>query len=78
LPAIILSKECYSGMFEGASIRQGSELPSETLVEGCYKNMFAMNTYLEQPPIIKAKTLAKECCSGMFKSCMFLKASPIL
>ena len=78
LPAIILSKECYSGMFEGASIRQGSELPSETLVEGCYKNMFAMNIYLEQPPIIKAETLAKECCSGMFKSCVSLKESPIL
>lgn len=73
LPATILSKRCYEGMFSGCtSLVSAPELPATTLAQRCYESMFSGCTSLVSAPELPATTLAESCCNNMFKGCTSL------
>lgn len=70
LPATILSKNCYDGMFfDCKSLTTAPELPAMTLADSCYKNMFSYCSSLTAAPDLPATTLANNCYDGMFFDC---------
>ena len=54
------------------------KLPATTLVENCYKSMFASCKNLITPPELPAKTLKSYCYYTMFSGCSSLKKAPRL
>lgn len=40
LPSLHMAKWCYRGMFEGAIIKEGPDLPATKLVDECYRFLF--------------------------------------
>ena len=53
-------------------------LPSTSLKEGCYKEMFENCTKLEKAPVLPATTLAQHCYNTMFANCTSLAIAPEL
>ena len=79
LPAKILSRNCYSGMFTSCrNLTKTPELPAETLANYCYQEMFSGCTSLTTAPELPATTLAPFCYSSMFYSCTTLTTAPEL
>lgn len=70
LPATILKRGCYSGMFRGCSqLLTIPALPATTLVQECYSDMFYSCASISSTPILAATTLADSCYSHMFANC---------
>ena len=79
LPATILTKNCYGGMFAGnIYLTTPPSLPATTLAEWCYGNMFLNCPSLTIAPNLSATTLAKGCYEQMFKGCSGLTTAPDL
>ena len=77
LPAITLSRNCYSGMFEGCkNLTTAPELPATTLADYCYNNMFYNCSNLKKSPELPATTLAPHCYSYMFHMCTKMTEGP--
>lgn len=72
MPDVELKPNCYREMFRGCSALSfipEKFLPSTTLAEGCYQQMFADDTKLARAPELPAGTLVKECYKQMFSKC---------
>jgi hypothetical protein len=79
LPATMLARSCYEGLFIGCShLTTAPNLPATTLAEYCYSSMFRGCTGLVTAPAISAETLAAHCCEQMFKGCTSLTTGPTL
>jgi len=80
LPATILSKRCYGGMFSGCtSLISAPELPVTTLAKYCCNNMFnGCTSLVTVPEILPATTLAQRCYESMFSGCTSLVSAPEL
>lgn len=79
LPAMTLSKGCYSNMFYGcANLTTAPALPATALASYCYDVMFYGCTGLTTAPALPAKTLADNCYDGMFYGCTGLATAPAL
>ena len=80
LPATILSKRCYEGMFSGCtSLVSAPELPATTLAKYCCQNMFkGCKSLVTVPEILPATTLAQRCYESMFSGCTSLVSAPEL
>lgn len=66
------SSNAFRGLFSGATTLVSAEnlvLPSTTLTNGCYYNMFFGCTSLTTAPKLIATTLAQVCYWGMFQNC---------
>jgi len=69
---------CYDSMFYDCSgLITAPNLPSTTLSNGCYYQMFG-NTSIVEAPLLPATTLAQTCYSGMFINCDSLTTLPVL
>lgn len=75
----------FNGLFSGSTNLVSAKymvLPSRTLVydlkNGCYANMFAGCTSLEEAPELPATTLADYCYQNMFSGCTSLTTTPSL
>lgn len=79
LPALELSKYCYSGMFYGNSLLEDTpELPATTLAEYCYSNMFGDCSKLSSAPKLPALKLSEGCYNMMFFACYKFEEAPEL
>ena len=79
LPAMTLTQDCYSLMFNGCtSLITAPSLPATTLAEHCYSQMFNGCTSLVNVPDLAATTLAVRCYSFMFNGCSSLVNAPAL
>lgn len=78
LPAMRLSRSCYSEMFEYTSISTTPILPATELAPYCYTSMFGGCHNLTIVPELPATKLDTACYSGMFDDCMRLNAAPEL
>lgn len=79
-PDAALKGYCGAALFSGCTALTDVselELPSTTLSERCYRNMFR-NTRITTPPVLPATTLATYCYSSMFNSCTSLTSAPAL
>lgn len=73
--------ESTNGIFSYSSaITDASNLvlPATTLIERCYRNMFAGCENLTTAPALPATTLARNCYANMFFGCTNLTAAPEL
>lgn len=79
LPATVLAKSCYSGLFSSCkSLTTAPELPATVMAESCYSTMFSACFNLSAAPALPATILAKSCYSGMFSQCSSITAAPEL
>ena len=82
LPAIVLSMECYGGMFQGCkSLTTAPELPATTLAQSCYSNMFfGCSALTTAPSILPALSISQKdaCYAEMFTGCKSLITAPEL
>ena len=78
LPATTLTKGCYRMMFSSTKLTSAPELPSKTLAEYCYDEMFMNCTNLTIAPELPATVLQKGCYFGMFVACSNLTTAPTL
>lgn len=79
LPAITLSDECYSSMFEDCrSLTKAPALPATTLADTCYGWMFKECFSLTDAPTLPATTLVDSCYYCMFFECTSLTVAPQL
>lgn len=63
----------FCNLFAGCSIMATApNLPSTTLIAGCYYGMFRECTSLKESPILPAETLNKSCYEIMFYGCTSL------
>ena len=71
---ISCEEQSCESMFEGcANIKYTtSSLPSTTLAEASYKNMYKNCSALIDGPQINAQILANQCCMSMFEGCTLL------
>lgn len=71
LPALTLSRECYTFMFRYCSslVIVPKILPATKLANNCYSYMFSGCTSLIKAPELPAITLTAGCYQGMFGSC---------
>ena len=80
LPATILSKQCYDGMFYDCTslIYAPEKLPAKILAEaeGCYEFMFYNCKSLRATPELPALVLANYCYYCMFQDCTSLTTVP--
>jgi hypothetical protein len=53
-------------------------LPSVSLSQGCYLDMFRGCTNLQSTPELPAETLALSCYDGMFRGCTSLTTAPVI
>lgn len=79
LPADVLTKGCYQGMFKGCSSLKNppTTLPATQLKDSCYDSMFYGCAGLKICPEMKAEELAVKCYYSMFYSSGITKA-PII
>ena len=79
LPAAILTKYCYFGMFGNCSnLLEAPALPALTLAESCYSCMFVSCTSLIKAPSLPATVLVDLCYNSMFSRCSSLTEAPEL
>lgn len=82
LPAIVLSMQCYGGMFAGCSaLTAAPELPATVLSVGCYMNMFfGCSALTTAPSILPALSISQKdaCYANMFTGCASLRIAPEL
>ena len=78
LPATVLKKYCYNGMFRFTNLTKAPALEAETLATGCYASMFENCSMLQVAPELKAQTLVSQCYQGMFSGCSMLQDAPEL
>ena len=79
LPAIILTEQCYTGMFISCtSLIHIPDLSATTLAPACYADMFYGCTSLTTAPTLPATTLAPACYASMFGECTSLTTAPEL
>ena len=79
LPAITLTRGCYSYMFSGcSSLSTAPELPATGLAYNCYQGMFSSCAALTTAPSLPATILAENCYGNMFQNCTGLVNAPIL
>ena len=78
LPATTLTKGCYRLMFSSTKLTSAPELPSKTLAEYCYDEMFMNCTDLTKAPELSATVLQKGCYYSMFGKCSNLTTAPAL
>ena len=79
LPAITLSSDNYSNMFEGCTLLVNTPaLPATELASYCYNNMFNACTSLVQAPELPATTLSYGSYMNMFSDCTSLVQAPEL
>ena len=79
LKAQIMQKECYRSMFAGTSVTTAPELPSTSLAQACYYDMFYnCRQLVTGPSILPATTLYGDCYTQMFYTCLKLEHAPIL
>ena len=80
LPSMILTENCYFGMFDSCSelITAPKILPAVILSDSCYSDMFNGCTSLTTAPELPATTLAEGCYSSMFNGCISLTIAPTL
>ena len=78
---ITLPKNCFFALFKNDSNLTSAanlSLPSTTLAERCYYNMFSGCTSLTTAPTLPATTLADWCYYNMFEGCTSLTSAPTL
>ncbi len=63
-----MAAQCFRYMFYDTGIVQAPDLNAITLSEYCYADMFTSCKALKDPPVIRATTLARGCCSNMFSN----------
>lgn len=80
LPAEILTKACYSGMFQNCHyLEVAPTLSSTTMAERCYSGMFFACTRLTDiQPVLQATVLKENCYEFMYGSCYALTTTPKL
>ena len=78
LPATVLKKYCYNGMFRFTNLTKAPALEAETLATGCYASMFEYCSMLQVAPELKAQTLVSQCYQSMFANCSMLQDAPEL
>ena len=80
LPAEVLTKLCYFGMFDNChSLEIAPTLSSTTLAEGCYYQMFfACDKLTDIQPVLPATVLKERCYEGMYSDCTSLTTAPRL
>lgn len=79
LPALGLSKYCYSNMFlNNEMLEDVPELPATTLADYCYSGMFAFCKKITSAPKLPALKLSDGCYDSMFRSCDKLESAPEL
>lgn len=79
LGSVVLSKNCYVGMFQGCTrLTTAPALPATTLAESCYTSMFSGCTSLTTAPELPATGLADYCYFRMFYNCTSLTTAPTL
>jgi len=81
LNSVSLSQGCFSELFSNNSkLTDVSDLslPSTTLAQYCYMNMFRGCTSLTSAPTLPATTLASNCYEAMFYDCTSLTSAPTL
>lgn len=73
LPATVLTKGCYKGMFSTCrSLQKAPELPAEIVKDESYYAMFSNCINLSETPRFNATTLGKYSCQAMFTGCINL------
>ena len=73
LPATVLTKGCYKGMFSTCrSLQKAPELPAEIVKDESYYAMFSNCINLRETPRFNATTLGKYSCQAMFTGCINL------
>ena len=79
LPAMTLSKYCYSNMFNGCSaLTAAPALKAETLANDCYSSMFRGCKALTTAPALPATTMVENGYNSMFNGCEALTTAPEL
>lgn len=79
LPAKVLSKSCYAGMFESCtSLQYGPKISADSLAESCCASMFRGCSWIIYAPNLEAARLEKSCYEYMFRDCTKLRASPAI
>lgn len=75
-----LSRNCFTYLFawNHTSLTAAPELPSTSLVYGCYSHMFYYCQSLISAPELPATTLAEYCYTAMFRNCEGLTTAPVL
>lgn len=71
----------FYGMFRGCQTLLNAEnliLPSTTVTDSCYYEMFSGCTSLTTAPALPATTLEMSCYNGMFSGCESLTTAPVL
>lgn len=77
LPATVLSRNCYSSMFEGCiGLYNAPTLPATTLQRYCYSSMFKDCISLTDAPELPATTAVSFCYQRMFYGCTSLVNGP--
>ena len=71
-----LSDYCYRQLFKGSSITTAPTLPSMTLKQMCYREMFYDCRNLTIAPELPATTLSLQCYDEMFFNCYELVTAP--
>ena len=71
-----LSDYCYRQLFKGSSITTAPTLPSMTLKQMCYREMFYDCRNLTIAPELPATTLSIQCYDEMFFNCIELVTAP--
>lgn len=68
LPATIIAKNCYAGMYKSCTklVNVQDELPATTLYEGCYDSMFNSCSSLTKFVKLPATNTVKSCYRYMF------------
>lgn len=76
----ITSSNAFRGLFRNLKVVSAENLvlPSLTLTDYCYANMFSGVTTLVTPPSLPATTLAMGCYNAMFSSCRSMTTAPEL
>lgn len=75
LPATILGKSCYGGLFSCCRyLETAPELPATKMEEGCYGSMFLYCRSLKTAPKLPATIMAVGCYQSMFDSSGILEA----
>jgi len=81
-PDLPLQKFAFANMFYGTGcsdfLATAPSLPSTSLAEYCYYQMFFSCMHLMSPPVLPATTMAGHCYELMFIGCMSLKRLPAL
>lgn len=74
-------QQCFKQLFKQCSAIRYTEqliLPSKTLADSCYQQMFAYCANMYNSPIIEAVNMASMSCHSMFYSCSNLIYGPAL